>query len=358
MIFQVPFTYVVSGKREGNSLNSHAKLWEVAEIEIPSLTGDEAPLAVEWNDESVNDKDSKDDDWGPVLPDGRQHTRILDGQHWSPALQHHVFTHTPSGGAPVSASDFVSVIGSQYCLSPFHQPRQRGRPAIEPNEGFEFVHTSTRNEVLAEIHKAAARLTVIDGMLYRSVPTPVIVVRSNMIKSALNRLSLGHILRIVASQDAKDIGVDDRLFSVQRFAEAMSYANRKNAAGVVGKEQLREMNLSRKPIIYDDWPLEEWPDRAVFVEYAASFIQQFEKLSVAHHSTAELRLYADLRDGVASLPADKGIEMIEDAAAAFVSMHGSNRMTGPCGAIFEKLIEVAEGRPIHPVPTALGHYAP
>nr|WP_250807784.1 hypothetical protein [Neorhizobium tomejilense] len=367
MIFEIPFKYEISGRKEGRELNSKSARWEFARIDVPNVSSDDAPIVVEWTEADDLQRSSFNADKAPVLADdGRQHVRYYDGRHWLPVLASHVarngYNHR------LGASQFSYFIRNGDTIGALAPPMDYQRRPIpkgndDPYAGYATVNSSNRNENIAQIAKAYEDFLVVDDMVYTLAAEPKIVARMTTfdIERAHGRMGyMGTALEIVADKDFV-LDSDCALFPIDRFDVAISHTRRKNAR-ILQKDEFNAYNLRREPTVnYPDHAEKEDNSVAVIETYARSFVSTFEKIPGNELDTSSIRLYADIRDGLALLPDEEGVAMIDRAAAALLETERNPQRGGiwpKCFVFLRGVVETAAARPVEielAIPRGLSH---
>lgn len=344
MMLEVPFKFEIGGLKEGGRQHSRSSRWDVATVELPFASDDEAPVVVSWFDGDMLAR-APDKVRTDIAADGMQHVRLYEGRYWKPFIAQAIWAI--DGNPQFSFADFESLVRTGYCTAQLSVPRDVKSLAGDPFHGFSSVSFTDRAQKIRTIEKVAAQFLVVDGMMYALAVEPRIVVRFST-RYINDRGYPGHLLDIVTDPDLVLDGAT-ALFPVDRFNEAVSYAKRKNAH-LLRKEAFNEANRNRCPTIsYPDGV--EIPDSlpSLIETHARSAAVTLEKVGFGSMNTATVREYANLRDGIELLPADEGIDMIEDAANRMISLHENRASSDSTNAwlhLLRNIVDLAGSRPI------------
>jgi hypothetical protein len=358
MIFEVPFRYAISGQKEGNAISSSARRWEVARVEVHAVSADEAPMVMAWVERDVMRRwMGAADKADPIIAeDGTQHVRLFDGRYWTPMLGAAI---TGDGNLRASADDlYRAILGGTavggFAVPPEYSPTRAMGDGSDPYAGYVTVRSSDREQELARIARSFEDLLVVDGQLYQLAAEPKIVVRMTTFElqrvgSGTKSVYMGHVIRIVADRDFQ-LDTSSALFPIDRFSEAMSYCRRRNGH-VIRKEDFNSFNERREPTIQFPDHVER-PDSslALLETYATAFVNSFEKIPPREVSTDHIRRYADIRDGLQSLPSEEGVAMMEAAATSLLSDHDLDSGHGGawpnCFVFLRGMVDTAARRPV------------
>lgn len=352
MILEIPFRFSVRGMKEANALNSSSTRWDVARIDIPETTAEEAPIAVEWRDGNILERDVEPPTLSPSRIVQLKHTRFFEESHWLPFMGGKLLR--AHADTPISAATFSRLIASGEGLPPLRVPPDARRPATaDPYDGFTSVEFSSRESQLAEISNALSSLIVVDGIIYQKAAEPIITVNMETSYST-NRNGervggYGYHVRINADPDF-ELTTDMTVFPIDDFDAALTLGRRRNTASN-RKSAYNEANEARRPSIAEFRTNDTPPSHVSMIRrYADAFVCAFERLPLREMDTESVRLYADIRDFRDTLPDNAAIEGLEDTAHAFLQKHQVHErlqgQTTACVTFLRKLTQTAESRPI------------
>ena len=354
MIMEIPFKFTVGGRKEGNSINSWSARWDVAQLDIPETTDEDAPIAVEWFDEDHFPRRRPRREHRPVASDGMDHTRYHDGRHWLPVITE---TLVPGrGNERLSARRFAEFLSAGECAAPFTILPNSKRGEGNPYGGFETIIGSDRELLIGEITAAAADLLVVDGMLYAKASEPrVVLALETFDRTADGRVTgaYGTFVSIIADKDFV-LPAAHEMFPIERFDAALNSARKRNATDR-SRDEYHALNLKRRPLFGEHRPADMFASHVGLVEtYARTFVNSFEKLAPATIPAAAVRGYADMRDSLDLFPGEDGVEAAEAAALHLIAVlegmkAGLKRQPedhAHCLKFLRALAATAEARPI------------
>lgn len=199
MLFRVPLAYTVTGTPKGKLKETRDQFWEYAEVDIPVISDEEAPVAVVWDDTVPEDMRNlfDKDKWESVKRPGqesndptRTHRTPADGIHMTRLRDGEHFIRT------VLADDYNSPVAAltpdrlAAYLTPGPHSRFFGQDNIySANQGAERPveatpyradrpFTSTFTEAHAALSRAASAYMIVDGEIFERSSEPVITVES------------------------------------------------------------------------------------------------------------------------------------------------------------------------------------
>lgn len=174
MLFRVPLPYKVKGTPKGKRNETDEQFWEYIEVDIPVLTDETAPVAVTWDDSYPSDKMwfKHEDDWrqAQAIPaDGQQVMRMKEGEF---------YLRRPDGLTPdelarklTPEADF-RIFGENFI---YHDHRAAERPFDESQYRQDKPITSTFDNDVAKLRRAAESFIIVGDRLYQHSSEPVII---------------------------------------------------------------------------------------------------------------------------------------------------------------------------------------
>jgi hypothetical protein len=174
MLFNVPLPYTVKGTPKGKRTEASDQYWEYVEIDIPVLTDEAAPLAVEWDDSIPEDCTwlRYQDDWlrDQQVPENGIHVmRMKEGEF---------YLRRPDGLSPdLLASKLNPRADFRIFGEPFiyHSHRDAERPVDQSAFRQDKDFSSTFDDEVAKLRRAAERLFIVGDEIYEPSSEPVVI---------------------------------------------------------------------------------------------------------------------------------------------------------------------------------------
>lgn len=174
MLFNVPLPYTVKGTPKGKRTETSDQYWEYVEIDIPVLTEETAPLAVEWDDSIPEDCTwlRYRDDWvkdQQVPENGIQLMRIKEGDF---------YLRRPDGLTPEGLASKLNphadfrIFGEPFI---YYKHRDAERPVDQAAYRQDKDFSSTFDEEVAKLRRAAEKLFIVGDEIYQPSSEPVVI---------------------------------------------------------------------------------------------------------------------------------------------------------------------------------------
>jgi hypothetical protein len=174
MLFNVPLPYKVKGTPKGKRNETDEQYWEYVEIDIPVMTDESAPIAVEWIDAIPEDctylrfkDDWLRDQWVPE--NGVQVMRMKEGEF---------YLRRPDGMTPdILASklnphaDF-RMFGNHFI---YHNSRDAEKPVDQATYRQDKDFSSTLADEVTKLRRAAECFFIVGDEIYELSSEPVII---------------------------------------------------------------------------------------------------------------------------------------------------------------------------------------
>ena len=351
MIFEIPFKYSVSGFKEGNKTASTRDIWEIVEIDVPVVDDEEAPIAVEWDERPILPVGYVVDVsfWGPVPEGGLTHARHFDGSYWRPILACEI---APTDGAnvPLAPFELQSRLMSGRTSRLFVTEQFNGTPSADPARTYATIHASGRDKKLGELHTSTPRMLVVGDTVYRKCEVPRIGVFLSAITERRPQGELcrhGTILRVFTDLEflsRRNVEV----FSVTDWRRALSSGRRKNATNA-RKEIFNNGNEMRRPDVRAGYMDDPWSEMVARCQIKLQMVLlDIEASKLPSHSTADLRRYCEMRDGLEMVDTEAGLAMIEDAVLGQIATY----RPGEEDDLSRRLVDLAQELGARPISTA------
>ncbi|MDW9481117.1 hypothetical protein GOB57_20950 [Sinorhizobium meliloti] len=174
MLFRVPLAYQVKGTPKGRKKATDKQFWEYVEVDIPVLTDEAAPIAVTWDDSYPKASTwlKYEDDWSNaqrVPEDGIQIMRMKEGEF---------YLRRPDGLTPdelarkLTPEGDLRIFGQNYIE---HRYRGAERPLEETPYRQDQPFSSTFDEEVAKLRRAAESLFIVGDHIYEPSSEPVVI---------------------------------------------------------------------------------------------------------------------------------------------------------------------------------------
>lgn len=261
MLFDVKVPYYAKALRHGRTRPGSYYVVESRQVDIPFVSGDEAPVAVEW------DATIPDELFAAVhLPglehpvDGKLHTRFHEGSHWRQCLGPYETGRGSNGrlARPMTLDSVALLDETEW--NPVFQTHGVEEEAASPTvtvtgdigDVFASIEPGSgdREKGLARLERAAANLIVVDGAFYERCPEPKLVLwHFPGLPEPTGRLRV--IVKTMANPDTMECAerYDDCVFSIAEFDEAVRTATRLGARTKYRRAQRVEFVCSEPPLV-------------------------------------------------------------------------------------------------------------
>lgn len=209
MQFTFNVGYAIQGRPPARKQIRRYRFVERVAVEIPEISSDEAPIAVEWRVPTELKTFNRGDDRRLVSGgnDGKQFTRWYDGRHWLRLVERHSNTAYSSpfeGTTGLTLPKLMSAMENNggyeaIGLARFSVKDIGPQPALvdhDPTEKFETLLVNERTEALSKAHAVPSNLLLVDGIVHVACAQPALRLS---LKLSLNRdrFELGSISGVV-----------------------------------------------------------------------------------------------------------------------------------------------------------------
>jgi hypothetical protein len=352
VIFEIPIKYKASGRKKGNSINSTIAFQEMIEVDVPAVGDEDAPIVAEWDDTPPVETSLKSG-WSVFPGEEREHVRFFGESYWRPLRVHEVAGG--NDGLPITVGDFMTIAGGGGQRSVFPSYEITDRRFFAATQYFETVEHSERMKQVAFVRNAATDLLFVDGTVYSKCIEPMILVSMMFFEREWEpgrKLNFqGDVLRIVNRPQEGYQFIASETYPLHRFNEALGRSRKQNASRNRVKEVLNDLNAAKRPNRLGDYFLR--PENASVSDCAIK-LRQFlaviddkrqEMLPVA--DTTKMRLYCDLRDALAEMPAEHAMEVVEAAGSDYIRLYQVDRESNHQEQIFlKRAMKAASERPV------------
>jgi hypothetical protein len=212
MLVQTSFSYRITGRMTGRVATRAYSFRERADFDVPCVNPDDAPVAAEWDIDTLFYKDKlrhpADSAVEASGQDRKQHTRFYQGRHWKRLTEGHV-RGVAGQHADLGFDEFVR-LGSSSGLDNLMGTKTAFKGKLvhsSPSHLFSEIAVDTRATALSEFRTSSARFMSVDGVMYRQCATPVLwLSRSNgQWGSKVPLVDTDPVRRILFSAGAPDV---------------------------------------------------------------------------------------------------------------------------------------------------------
>jgi hypothetical protein len=333
MIFRVPIRYTVTGIKEGNARPGTCAVFELVEVDIPVIDEVEAPIAVEWNDHSI---ESLDTVWGRTTESGERHTRFHSGKHYQFEEGRVSDARLDIPIAALSCDQLSECLNSfSWAPNPFKmihpsvlemkQQRKHPQPLATM---FTSVDRTDRETAFSDVERIARNLIIVDELLYSVTSEPTVV----MFRTSVSMWTLKITTDPMAFERNKSrlspTGL--RMFPIDEFGKALTASRRANARlESHDKDYFLAANERRRPVIGDHFLANRDTNHAVGLKWKLDgLIERLAPLIGSLWSTSMLRAWCDVRDGADMIDTPDGQALAERGLSvlfqAFVQFGGAS----------------------------------
>ncbi len=366
MIIHVPFKFKVEGLRKGRQRSGRYDVWEIAEIDIPIVSPDDAPVAVTWDDhfpEFLAVDRHAASEWGCHGNDRAAHTVYFDNSHWV-ALNTSDNQWSPDPGPypPCLFDELVRKLAAENeCpLLGSHGYDAKARRLVEScgndaHELFYDVDVSTKPHRLRDLTRKASSLIVVGDRLYRRCEEPQFWIMQGTVNSDRTTAAASYqvaIVRVTTDEAAAKtpralIFSGRKKFGLGEFDEALGYARQFNDGRRHG-EMANRMNEARRPAISHTMAFDEATHiRSRVREIYATLTQEFLPLTLGQMSKGTTRRFLDLDDLLPGINSEEGLSKFEEALFQLHSdLSSVQNKQHRLSTITKELVEILENRDI------------
>jgi hypothetical protein len=366
LIINVPFKFNVQGLRKGRQRNSSYEVWELAELDVPVVSVDDAPVAVSWDDrfpELLRPDQYAPAEWGCHSADGSAHTVYHDNSHWVALnASDNAWASDPGPYGPFLFDELVRklaadgecpVLGSHgYDTKAKRQVEECGNDA---HELFYDVTSSTREHRLRDLTRKASNLIIVDNRMYRRCIEPQFWIMRGIVSS--NRTSAGDsnyvaIVRVATDEAAVKTHscvpfAGRKTFGLGEFDEISAHARSFNERRYYG-EQADAINGAARPAITHTMAFDEAAHiRSRVRELWALLAKEFMPIQLGQMAKPTIRRFLDLDDLLAGIGTEEGLLKFEEAVFALHSdLSSVHNKQHRLSSLTEDLVDILENRDI------------
>lgn len=187
MQFTFDVGYAIQGRPPARKQFRRYRFVERVGVEIPEISSDEAPIAVEWHVPTELKIFNRGDDRMLASGgyDGKQFTRWYDGRHWLRLVERHASTaySPPIEGTPeLTLPKLMSAMESNggyeaIGLSRFSVKDIGPEPVLvdhDPTGKFETMLVNERTEALSRAYALPSNLLLVDGIVHVACAQPAL----------------------------------------------------------------------------------------------------------------------------------------------------------------------------------------
>lgn len=366
MIINVPFKFNVQGLRKGRQRNSSYEVWELAELDVPVVSVDDAPVAVSWDDrfpELLRPDQYAPAEWGCHSADGSAHTVYHDNSHWIALnASDNAWASEPGPYGPFLFDELVrKLIADGECpLLGTHGYDTKAKRQVEEcgndaHELFYDVTSSTREHRLRDLTRKASNLIVVGDRIYRKCIEPQFWITKGIVST--NRTSAGDSYYVAIVRVATDEAAHKqhccmtfsgrRTFSLGEVDEVIAHARSFNQRRHFGP-QANIINDAARPAITHTMAFDEAAHiRSRVRELYAPLSKEFLAIPLGHMAKSTTRRFLDLDDLLAGIGTEEGLLKFEEAASALHSdLSSVHNKQHRLSSLTEDLVDILENRDI------------
>jgi hypothetical protein len=366
LIINVPFKFQVDGLRKDRQRAAKYEMWEIAEIDIPVISEDDAPVAVTWDDrfpELLRPDRYAPAQWGSHSADGSAHTVYYDNSHWV-ALNDSSNSWSPGPGSydPLFFDGLarkLAVEGECPVLGSHGYDAKAKKQVAECNndvqELFWDVNHSTREHRLRDLLNKASDLIVVGERLYRKCIEPQFWIMEGIVSP--DRTTAGEITRVALLRLATDdnaskipcrlIFSDRKTYSLGEIDEAITVTRSFNERRRYGVEA-DLINEAGRPLISHTMAFDEATHiRSRTRELYGPLAKEFWQIPLGQMTKSTSRLFLTLDDLLTGIGDEEGLLKFEEAAFALHSdLLNTKSAQHRLSSLTEDLVDLLENRDI------------
>jgi hypothetical protein len=366
VIINVPLKFHVDGLRKGRQRNSRYEVWEVAELGIPLVSVNDAPVAVSWDDrfpELLRPDQYAPADWGCHSADGSAHTVFYDNSHWVALnASDNEWAAPPGPYGPLLFDELVGKLTADGESPQFssHGYDAKARRQVEEcgndaHDMFYDVKSSTRDRIRRSLAKNASNLMVSGDRLYRRCIEPQLWIMRGIVSS--NRTSSGEGTHVALVRVATDEAAAKRpcsltfsgrnKFGLGEFDEVITHTRSFNDRRRFG-EQADIINDAVRPVITHTMAFDEAAHlRSRVRQLCATLTQEFLPIPLGQMAKSTVRRFLDLDDLLLGIASEEGLSKFEGAAVQLqVDLASVHNQQHRLSSITDELVEILENRDI------------
>lgn len=232
----VPFKYEARVLKKRHKEPTKETFFEWLEVDLPEFDDMEAPVAVQWFDETPQEISSMKnrEEWGGAPKDKICQTRWFNNDHWWPALDKEVSKDNYKSfqaerispevlrGKCLSAEDSFNPLVLENTLHRLMltDTEFKGKPLIASD--FKEVFSSNRNEVLDKLLEKINDVIIVNDQVWVRGKQPVVYMKNTFIPED-GRGSFISLLKIVPEDD-ECVKNSNSVYSLNQFEEARAKA--------------------------------------------------------------------------------------------------------------------------------------
>lgn len=361
MIFEVPIAYHAYGKVNERANCSNVGFVTTVAIDVMSLDGGEAPVLVEWYDETP--KHVKPPQHPYV---DRDHVRVHGGKYWRPVRGFEIATGFRNPFGVVDVKDLAAASASSRLLAIADHQNGKTKKGRTPTDHFERVDKSDLDHVLKKVRGHFDGYRIVDGIVYRECGQPVVEVALEQFhipkeSDEFEKASLEYrhgktwanrILRVTTLDRISPKTYLGALFTTGEFDNALKKARVANGSSPFEKDTANEFNAGRRPrlgpgYLSDTATHKETDECALHLRLFVKLVEENRKERLPIGDYERMRLFCDLSEAASIFPDPAGFEILEEAGRAYLDRYWEyHEHVHPELAALKSAVELAEARPV------------
>lgn len=371
MLFELPIFYKVTGVKKGQTRAMTYTLAEIVEVDIATVSEDDAPIAVEWDARTKMSTAGPEPVFLAIPPfptEGNAHTRLFSDRHYCPALvlsgRHEGRFVSPE---ELQESRGFGIWGDIFCLGKLGPDRSvrsiddlRKHYLVTSSGGddlFSRIERTGRMEVLRAVHIAASDCVFVNDRLYRACAAPEIV-QANF---PLYLPSEEGELELASPQVRQMFVTHDPEFTAARLEQKVFFglSNWKKVSRHVNcaigehfySDVLNSINRRAAPTISPILDDDTYKRNAAIYEHAVSFMRKVRQKNIGDFDPDTLIAFAGLEKAFVVMRLDGGMDILEQAAVEFSQAAARGAKTDVMlSQSIQPLLDLLSDRPVNVSP--------
>ncbi|MCS4088858.1 hypothetical protein [Rhizobium sp. BK176] len=240
MLFNVPLAYTVKGTPKGKRTETTEQYWEYVEVDIPVLTDEAAPLAVEWDDSIPADCT-----WHRYRDDWENAQRVPEnGIHAMRMKEGEFYLRRTDGLTPDTLASKLNphadfrIFGENFI---HYDNKNAEKPVDQSAYRQDKDFSSTFDEEVSKLRRAAERVFIVGDEIYEPSSEPVVTKVSYQIDGN----AVKTIPRIMPNHKLKPTTITYR---IDKYAQVVAEINEHNAMYSLRKKDV--ITMDRAPTVY------------------------------------------------------------------------------------------------------------
>ena len=283
MRISVPLVFQENVLPKGMQKVRSMSFGEWVDVEIKEVSELDAPIAIQWTPEKY------DRTFGDV--DGVVTMRYFDGELWSPQI--YSASGQPNEHISLERLLEMNQKGYEYA-NPFIRRSSDAsyfvqNPEIYPNfdrDAFRRVDTDNRKEAIETLEQRAARVLIVDGMVWRTTKEPVLIVEP----ASGHRHDKLFDIKVGIKPSPREDDAMPNFFRLDRMDDAIAFGKERWGDG--------DYHIKSEPQIFMPEILKNEDDMILIPNELKTFIKRTEDKSILNLPRPQITAWLDLRDAI------------------------------------------------------------